>query len=224
MLLLEERRTIIATAKLLHAESLVHGREGNVSLRAGNSILITPTNMDYEALKPSDIISVSNVGTTSGKHSPSSEWQLHLSILSSRSEINAVVHTHSVFATALACQGLGIPSFHYMVALAGGADIRCAPYATFGTQALAQNTIVALKNRRACLLAYHGMIAIGETIDEAAELTREVEHLAELYWRVRLLGKPKLLTSVEMEKTLKRFTTRKRQSTTKGKGKRGRSS
>jgi L-fuculose-phosphate aldolase len=111
-----------------------------------------------------------------------------------------------------------------MVALAGGTDIRCAPYATFGTKTLAQNTIVALKNRRACLLAYHGIITIGETIDEAAELTREVEHLAELYWRARLLGKPNLLTSAEMEKTLKRFAARKRQSTTKGKGKRGRSS
>jgi len=224
MLLLKERRIIIAAARSLHAEGLIHGREGNVSLRAGNSILITPTNMNYETLEPSDITSINGTGTTSGKHSPSSEWQLHLSVLSSRSEINAVVHTHSVFATALACQGLGIPAFHYMVALAGGTDIRCAPYATFGTKTLAQNTIVALKNRRACLLAYHGMIAMGKTIDEAAELTREVEHLAELYWRVRLLGKPKLLTSVEMEKTLRRFTARKRQSTTKGKGKRGRSS
>ena len=195
-----------------------------MSLRVGNNILITPTNMNYETLEPSDIISISSIGTTSGRHLPSSEWQLHLSILSSRSEINAVVHTHSVSATALACQGLGIPSFHYMVALAGGTDIRCAPYAPFGTKTLAQNTIVALKNRRACLLAYHGMIAIGETIDEAAELTREVEHLAELYWRVRLLGKPKLLTSVEMEKTLKRFTIRSRRSITKGTGKRGRSS
>jgi L-fuculose-phosphate aldolase len=111
-----------------------------------------------------------------------------------------------------------------MVALAGGTDIRCAPYATFGTNTLAQNAIVALKNRRACLLAYHGMITMGETIDEAAELTREVEHLAELYWRARLLGKPKLLTSVEMEKTLKRFTIRSRRSITKGTGKRGRSS
>ncbi len=224
MLLLKECRIIIAAARSLYAEGLVHGREGNVSLRVGNNILITPTNMDYETLKPSDIISISSSGTTSGKHSPSSEWQLHLSILSSRPEINAVVHTHSVFATALACQGLGIPPFHYMVALAGGTDIRCAPYATFGTKVLAQNTMVALKNRRACLLAYHGIITIGETIDEAAELTREVEHLAELYWRARLLGKPNLLTSAEMEKTLKRFAARKRQSTTKGKGKRGRSS
>ena len=222
--LLKERRIIISTARSLHAKGLVHGREGNVSLRAGNNILITPTNMNYETLEPSDIVSITSMGRTSSKHSPSSEWQLHLDIFSSRSEINAVVHTHSVSATALACQGLGIPPFHYMVALAGGTDIRCAPYATFGTKTLAQNTIVALKNRRACLLAYHGMIAIGETIDKAAELTREVEYLAELYWRGRLLGKTKLLSSVEMKKTLRRFTTRKRQSMTKGKGKRGCSS
>ncbi len=116
-----------------------------------------------------------------------------------------MVHTHSMFATALACQGLGIPPFHYMVALAGGSDIRCAPYATFGTQVLARHAVTALKDRRACLLVHHGMIALGADLNEAVALAGEVERLAEHYWRVRLLGKPKLLSAAEMKKVLKKF-------------------
>ena len=203
--LLKERRAVIAAARSLRAAGLVHGREGNVGLRTDDGLLVTPTGINYEALRPAHIVWMDSAGKAAGTHLPSSEWRFHLHIFTAKPEVNAVVHTHSMFATALACQGLGIPPFHYMVALAGGTDIRCAPYATFGTKTLAQNTIVALKNRRACLLAYHGMIAIGETIDEAAELTREVEYLAKLYWRVRLLGKPKLLSASEMKKVLKKF-------------------
>jgi len=146
---------------------------------------------------------------------PSSEWRFRLHILATRPEINAVVHTHSMFATALACQDLLIPAFTYMVALAGGRGIRCASYATFGTQALARHVVTALKDRRACLLAHHGMIALGANLDEAMALAGEVERLAKYYWRVRMLGKPKLLSATEMKKVLKKFASYGRQAGTR---------
>jgi L-fuculose-phosphate aldolase len=204
--LLKERRAIITATRSLCASGLIHGREGNVGLRADGGLLITPTGINYEALKPAHIAWLDSKGAADGTCLSSSEWQLHFHILAARPEINAIVHTHSMFTIALACQGLGIPAFHYMVALAGGADIRCAPYATFGTQALARHAVKALKDRRACLLAHHGMIALGKNIDEAVTLAGEVERLAEQYWRVRLLGKPKLLSATEMNRVLEKFT------------------
>lgn len=203
--LLKERRAVIAAARSLRAAGLVHGREGNVGLRTDDGLLVTPTGINYEALRPAHIVWMDSAGKATGSHIPSSEWRFHLHIFAARPEINAVVHTHSMFATALACQGLGIPPFHYMVALAGGSDIRCAPYATFGTQALARHAVTALKDRRACLLVHHGMIALGADLNEAVALAGEVERLAEQYWRVRLLGKPKLLSAAEMKKVLKKF-------------------
>ncbi|MBL6935597.1 MAG: class II aldolase/adducin family protein [Alphaproteobacteria bacterium] len=221
---LKERRAVIAAARSLCAAGLIHGREGNLGLRADGGLLITPTGINYETLKPAHMVWLDSKGVAVGSRQPSSEWRFHLHILAARPEINAVVHTHSMFATALACQGLGIPPFHYMVALAGGGDIRCAPYATFGTQALARHVVKALKDRRACLLAHHGMIALGEDMDEAVALAGEVERLAEQYWRVHLLGKPKLLSATEMKKVLKKFASYGRQPGTINSGKRGRSS
>ena len=203
--LLKERRAVIAAARSLRAAGLVHGREGNVGLRTDDGLLVTPTGINYEALRPAHIVWMDSAGKAAGTHLPSSEWRFHLHIFAAKPEVNAVVHTHSMFATALACQGLGIPPFHYMVALAGGSDIRCAPYATFGTQALARHAVTALKDRRACLLVHHGMIALGADLNEAVALAGEVERLAEQYWRVRLLGKPKLLSASEMKKVLKKF-------------------
>jgi len=221
---LKERRAVITGARSLRAAGLVHGREGNVGLRTDGGLLITPMGINYEALKPAHMVWLDSKGVADGTYLPSSEWQFHLHILAARPEINAVVHTHSMFATALACQGLGIPPFHYMVALAGGGDIRCAPHATFGTQALARHAVKALKDRRACLLANHGIIALGEDMDEAVALAGEVERLAEQYWRVRLLGKPKLLSATEMKKVLKKFASYGRQPGAINSGKRGRSS
>lgn len=221
---LKERRAVIAAARSLRAAGLIHSREGNLGLRADGGLLITPTGINYETLKPAHMVWLDSKGVAVGSRQPSSEWQFHLHILAARPEINAVVHTHSTFATALACQGLGIPSFHYMVALAGGGDIRCAPYATFGTQALARHAVKALKDRRACLLAHHGTITLGEDMDEAVALAGEVERLAEQYWRVRLLGKPKLLSATEMKKVLKKFASYGRQPGAINSGKRGRSS
>lgn len=221
---LKERRAVIAAARSLRAAGLIHSREDNLGLRADGGLLITPTGINYETLKPAHMVWLDSKGVAVGSRQPSSEWQFHLHILAARPEINAVVHTHSTFATALACQGLGIPSFHYMVALAGGGDIRCAPYATFGTQALARHAVKALKDRRACLLAHHGTITLGEDMDEAVALAGEVERLAEQYWRVRLLGKPKLLSATEMKKVLKKFASYGRQPGAINSGKRGRSS
>ncbi len=203
--LLKERRAVIAATRSLRAAGLVHRREGNVSLRTDDGLLVTPTGINYEALRPAHIVWMDSTGEAAGTYLPSSEWHFHLHIFAARPEVNAVVHTHSMFATALACQGLGIPPFHYMVALAGGSDIRCAPYATFGTQALARHAVMALKDRRACLLVHHGMITLGADLNEAVALAGEVERLAEQYWRVRLLGKPKLLSASEMKKVLKKF-------------------
>jgi len=142
-----------------------------------------------------------------GRCEPSSEWRFHAAIYRAREDLEAVVHTHSLHATALACQGLAIPAFHYMVAVAGGADIRCAEYATFGTQALADNVLIALEGRRACLLAHHGVIACGATLESAFALAVEVENLAHTYVVVRGLSEPRLLPAEEMDRVLERFRT-----------------
>ncbi len=144
-------------------------------------------------------------GTAHGGLEPSSEWRFHRDIYAVRPEFAAIVHTHSPHATALACHGRGIPAFHYMVAVAGGADIRCAPYATFGTQALSDYAVAALAGRRACLLAHHGVVACGQSLDQALALAIEVEHLARVYLAALALGEPPRLDAAEMERVLERF-------------------
>ncbi len=173
------RKALIACARRMNAIGLNHGRAGNVSLRSGEGLLITPSGMAYDDLKPVDIVWMDFDGKTRGARLPSSEWRFHCNILKARPQVNAIVHTHSVHATALACLKKGIPPFHYMVAAAGGADIRCAPYATFGTAALSRNVLKALEGRNACLMAHHGVIALGESLDKALNLALEVEKLAE---------------------------------------------
>ena len=136
---------------------------------------------------------------------PSSEWRFHRDILASRADINAVIHTHSMFATTLACLHKDIPPFHYMIAVVGGDTIRCAPYALFGSQALSDNALAALIDRKACLLANHGMIALGHDLDDALAVTVEVENLCEQYWRALQLGEPHILTEVEMHEVFQQF-------------------
>jgi L-fuculose-phosphate aldolase len=140
-----------------------------------------------------------------GTRLPSSEWRFHRDIYCARPEIGAIVHTHAPFATTLACLDRGIPPFHYMIAVAGGRDIRCAPYATFGTQALSDHAVAALDGRRACLLAHHGMIAAGDSLAQALALAVEVETLAEMYWRALQIGEPRLLPDDEMRVVLEKF-------------------
>jgi L-fuculose-phosphate aldolase len=199
------RAAIIATAIRMNACGINRGKSGNVSARTTGGFLITPTGLDYESMTPIDIVAVTLAGTSSGPRLPSSEWRFHRDIYVARPDAGAIVHTHSSFATSLACLGRGIPAFHYMIAIAGGKDILCAPYATFGTQALSDNAVIALAGRRACLLANHGMIALGASLDAALALAVEVEALAEQYWRALQIGEPNVLSDEEMNIVLEKF-------------------
>jgi len=167
--------------------------------------VITPTGMDYDALGPDDVVAVEHAGKQRGKRKPSSEWPMHLAIYAARMDAQAIVHTHSQAATALACLGRGIPGFHYLVAKAGGVDIRCAPYATFGSPELAAHAVAALVERKACLLSNHGAIALGATLADALALAKEVEGLADQYLRALAVGTPRILDDSEMARVVARF-------------------
>ncbi|HVN33845.1 MAG TPA: class II aldolase/adducin family protein [Casimicrobiaceae bacterium] len=208
------REAVIATAREMNALGINRGKSGNVSARwrkaRFDGYLVTPSGMPYASIKPADIVALPLAGETGaapGRRHPSSEWRFHRDIYRSRPDAAAIVHTHSPFATSLACLRSAIPAFHYMVAVAGGDDIRCAPYATFGTQALSDHAVAALDGRRACLLANHGMIAIGVSLAAALALAVEVETLAEMYWRARQLGEPVLLPQSEMAIVIAKFRT-----------------
>jgi ribulose-5-phosphate 4-epimerase/fuculose-1-phosphate aldolase len=203
------RKAVIATALAMSRSGLSPGRSGNVSCRWKNGMLITPTGMPYETLKPRDIVFINSKGTLQGKslRKPSSEWRFHLAAYKARPDAHAVVHTHSLNATVLACAHKPIPAFHYMIAIAGGDDIPLVPYDTFGTEELAGHIAKGLAHRNACLMANHGQIAIGEDLDAALELAHEVEVLAEQYWRVLAIGDPHILSANEMSTVLERFKT-----------------
>jgi L-fuculose-phosphate aldolase len=200
---------LIATARRMATCGLNKGTAGNVSRRASEEgrpgFLITPTGMAYEELVADDIPFVDLDGQASGRRKPSSEWRLHLDLYCARPEFGAVVHAHSPFATSLACLRAEIPPFHYMIARFGGDTVRCAPYALFGTQALSDAAVAAMADRRACLLANHGMLVAGATLREALDLAIEFETLCEQYWRTLQLGAPVLLDSEQMAAVRKRF-------------------
>jgi L-fuculose-phosphate aldolase len=203
------RAAIVATARSMNALALSRGTSGNVSARVDKGFLVTPSALPYERTEPDDIVFVDADGAASGRRNPSSEWRFHRDIYAARPDAQAIVHTHASFATTLACLGRSIPAFHYMIAVAGGDDIRCAPYATFGTQALSDHAVRALEDRKACLLAHHGMIAIGDSLDAALALAVEAEALAEMYWRAMQIAEPAILTHDEMREVLARFATYK---------------
>jgi L-fuculose-phosphate aldolase len=199
------RRNLIRYARRLNESGLTRNNSGNLSHRVDGGFLVTPSGMDYAGLEPEDIVFVAMDGTARGRRLPSSEWRFHRDILAVRPEIAVVLHAHSPFATSLACLGEPIPAFHYMIAVAGGADIRCAPYATFGTAELSAHAVTALAGRRACLLGNHGMIALGGDFERAFKLAIEVETLAEMYWRARQIGRPVVLDDAEMARVLEKF-------------------
>jgi len=203
------RKEIIAAANAMSQSGLSPGKSGNVSARTdAGRILITPTGVPYADLKPGDIVALDNRGKVlSGSLLPSSEWHFHVAIYTARPDVNAIVHTHSLHATALACAHREIPAFHYMVAVAGGDSIRCAPYATFGTDGLAHHALAALEGRHACLLANHGQIALGETPSRALAMAHEVETLAGQYAATLLVGEPYILDTDEMVRVLEKFKT-----------------
>lgn len=201
------REEMIATARKMNASGLNQGTSGNLSQRVEGGFLLTPTGMDYDTLEPEDLVLMRMDGSHEGRRAPSSEWRFHRDVLARRPEVGAVLHAHAMFCTTLACLHRGIPSFHYMVAKAGGADIRCAPYATFGTEELSLHAVEALEGRKACLLANHGMLALGRGLADAFKLAVEVETLAAMYWRALQVGEPVLLDAAEMAKVLEKFKT-----------------
>jgi L-fuculose-phosphate aldolase len=208
------REAVVATAREMNALGINRGKSGNVSARWRSvdfdGYMVTPTGMPYASMAPEDIVAMPLDGSADaarGARLPSSEWRFHRDIYRARPDAAAIVHTHAPFATSLACLGRAIPAFHYMVAAAGGNDVRCAPYATFGTQELSNHAVAALEGRRACLLANHGMIAIGAALPAALALAVEVETLAEMYWRALQLGEPVVLSDAEMDLVIAKFRT-----------------
>ena len=196
---------VAAASSATVTEGLNRGTSGNVSARLAEGFLVTPSGMPSAGLKAEQIVRVDWSGSHAGVLSPSSEWRIHRDIYQARPEVNAVVHVHSPFAVSLACLRTGIPAFNYMVAVAGGKDIRCAEYATFGTQALSEHVLQALAGRKACLMANHGQVVVGSDLNRAVALAVEVESLCEQYWRASLMGPPVLLSETEMDEVLERF-------------------
>lgn len=199
------REQIVAACKHLDSSGLNRGTSGNVSCREGEHFLITPTGVPVDEITPSKIVSLDFEGKVMGPGKPSSEWQFHSAIFKARPEINAVVHTHAPHATALACLREDLPPFHYMIAIAGGDSVRCAPYALFGTDTLSQQAVTALADRKACLLANHGMITLGRNLDEAMAVAIELESLCQQYLIARQVGHPVLLSADEMRAVIERF-------------------
>ncbi len=202
----ELRAELVRLTKKLEAQGLSHGTSGNLSVRHGEGMLITPSGFGAEGLTEDDIVFVHLTGESQGRWQPSSEWLFHRDIYVARPEFNAIIHTHSNAATSLACLKRNIPPFHYMLALLGGDSLRCAGYATFGTQALSDNALIAMKERKACLLANHGMIAAGKDLADAFKNAVEVENLCELYMRALAVGEPMLLSDEEFADALNRFS------------------
>ncbi len=202
----DKRSAMIEVCRRMNRTGLNQGTSGNASTRVDGGLLITPSGLDYEQTMPADIVKIGITGRLlHGHRRPSSEWHFHCRVMEARPRAGALLHTHSVNATALACLGRGIPPFHYMVAVAGGTDIRCAPYATFGTEELADAVVAALDGRLACLMANHGMIVLGRDIEDAYNRAVEVETLAAQYLKALAVGEPNLLHSGQMDAVLEKF-------------------
>jgi L-fuculose-phosphate aldolase len=202
----EPRAELIRVAVAMAAAGLCRGTSGNLSLRsAGAGFWITPTGMRYQALVPEDIPLVDMDGRPAGQRLPSSEWRFHRDIYAARPEFGAVLHAHSPFAVAVSCTRRDLPPFHYLIARFGGSTVRCARYATYGTQALSDGVLEALSGRAACLLANHGMVVCGSGPDQVLALAVEFEELCGQYWRACQLGGPVLLTDAEMADVMERF-------------------
>ncbi|WP_339856749.1 class II aldolase/adducin family protein [uncultured Nisaea sp.] len=203
------RQEVIDTCLSMNAMGLNQGTSGNVSVRCGDDpaegFFMTPSSIRYDRLAPEDIVRMDLEGNVEGKHKPSSEWRFHLDIMRARPDAGAIVHTHGMFSTTLACLHREIPAFHYMIALFGGPTIRCAPYATYGTQELSDHALTALDGRKACLLGNHGLIVLGPNLERGLALTQEAETLAAMYWRALQIGQPAILPDEEIEKVAQKF-------------------
>lgn len=198
------REEMVSICRRMNSSGINQGTAGNLSVRSSGGFFITPSGMPYDIMGPDDIVEMDFDGTYVGRR-PSSEWRFHRDILKAREDINVVLHCHSVYATTLACHHKTIPSFHYMTGVAGGNTIRCAAYATFGTQALSDNALVALKDRLACLLGQHGQISLGTNLEHALWLAIEVETLSRMYVQALTLGEPPVLPDDEMERVIEQM-------------------
>ena len=207
---MSQQEDLFQSSLILNKQGLNHGATGNLSCRSNNAFIITPSGVNLENLDAKSMVEVGIDGKvieSENNYKPSSEWLFHRDIYASRNDINAIVHTHSVFSSTLSVLGEGIPCFHYMIAVAGGDSIRCSDYALFGTQELSNNIIAAMKQRKACLISNHGMIAIGGNLNEAINIAIEVEHLARVYVQAKMIGIPKLLNDNQMLEVIKKFKT-----------------
>ena len=203
---IQASQQLLKVSQQLAELGLNKGTSGNASVRCDGGFLVTPSGMAIEEMTPESMVFMQLDGDFELGKKPSSEWRFHRDILASRPEIHAVIHTHSMFATTLACLHKNIPPFHYMIAIAGGDNIRCTPYALFGSQLLSDYALAALTDRKACLLANHGMIALGNDLDDALAVAVEVENLCEQYWRIlQVDANPTLLTEAEMQEVFLQF-------------------
>jgi len=202
------RSEIVAVGQRMSSSGLSPGKSGNLSVRVDGGMLITPTGIPYTEMRAADIVEVRGDGRVApGQRVASSEWRVHLAIYKARPDAGAILHTHSLNATALSCLHRGIPAFHYMVAEFGGEKIACAPYATYGSEDLARFTVKALGPRNACLLANHGSVALGESVRQAYDRAAALEALAAQYARALQIGRPRVLSAREMARVIENFKT-----------------
>ncbi len=213
------RNDLLATSKRMFELGLAPGTSGNVSVRTPTGFLVTPSAIPYDQLQPDDMVEVRDDGTLRpNQRVPSSEWQLHRDLIASRRDAVAIVHTHSPMCTTLACLRQPLPAIHYMIALAGTAEIPCADYATYGSPELAHNVARALGDGRAALMANHGMVALGDSLASALRLAAEIETVAGLYWRALQIGTPAILPAEEIQRVAAKFAAHGQKRPTKRSG------
>jgi L-fuculose-phosphate aldolase len=201
------RKAVIKTCLAMNEERINQGTSGNVSVRTDEGFLITASGIPYKKMKPEHVVEMDLEGGYRGEFYPSTEWRMHMDIYRTRPEAQAIVHVHSTYATALACLRKEVPAFHYMIGVTGGKTLRCTDYAEFGTQALSDTMLKALEGRKACLLANHGQIVFGPSLEKALWLAVEIESTCHQYWAASIFGKPVILGDPEMNSVLKRFGT-----------------
>ena len=205
---LELRESLIDACQRMNLLGINQGSSGNISVRCGEQMLISPSAIPYDQLEPRMIASMpieGAYGAWQGSHRPSTEWRFHLDIMRARPEVSAIVHSHPTFATVLAIAHRDIEACHYMIAAFGGDNIRCAPYAVFGSEELSALAVDALRDRMGCLLANHGMVVLGETLDKAMWRAVELETIARQYYYALLLGSPNILSAADIDATLSKF-------------------
>jgi L-fuculose-phosphate aldolase len=204
----ELRAALLYASRRLVEQGLNRGTSGNAAVRCGEHILITPAVLPVSEMTEKSMVLLDTDGTVLKGGQPSSEWRFHCDILNARPDVNAVLHTHAIYSTTLACLRRDVPAVHYHVAFGGGDSVRCARYALFGEPPLSENALEALHGRKACLLANHGMIALGNDLDDALSVAEEVEFVCEVYWRTLSAGVPHLLSTQQMHEVREKLAGR----------------